>query len=88
MHMSTPDPKGNRVQRVATDYGSVLLDETRGEYFHLNSTGARIFELLSDDGASELEAARMLADEYDIPLEQAEVDVSRLCAQLRERGLL
>ena len=88
MATRTPAPSEKRVQRVLTDYGSVLLDESQGQYFHLNSTGTRIFEILSDEGLSERDAAQSMVDEYHIAIEQAQEDVSRLSAQLRERGLL
>lgn len=69
-----------------TDYGKVLLDERRGLYFQLNSTGSLILDLLSE-GETETVIARRLSDEYEVSDSQALEDVRRLSIQLMEKGV-
>jgi PqqD family protein of HPr-rel-A system len=65
----------------------VLLDVGSGKVFGLNSTAARIWELLeSDITAGEL--AVRLSDEFSVREEEARADVDEFLAALQSRGLV
>jgi hypothetical protein len=66
---------------------TVVLNLDTGTYHGLNPTGGRMLEVLRDTGSRE-EAARVVADEFDAPIEQVRADLDSLCADLLERGLL
>lgn len=70
-----------------TEYGIVLLDETRGEYWNLNPTGALILRAVLAGGTPE-EAARALVKEFDVGFEAARTDVGELLGHLKSAGLL
>jgi Coenzyme PQQ synthesis protein D (PqqD) len=65
------------VSMTHTEYGLVLLDEPRGEYFQLNPTGAIV-----TDGLLAQRTLREIADEvardYDVTREQALADIQVL----------
>ncbi len=65
----------------------VLLNLDSGEYFGLNDTGTRIWELLAG-GRSRREIAVTLAREFEVELEVAVGHVASLCAELLAAGLL
>ena len=65
----------------------VLLNLDSGEYFGLNDTGTRVWELLAD-GRSREEVADRLTDEFEVTIEVASDHVSALCRELIEAGLL
>jgi Coenzyme PQQ synthesis protein D (PqqD) len=75
------------VSTADTDYGTTLLDETSGEYFTLNPTGALVLRTLLG-GGSAAQAAQALAAEYDIDAQTADRDVADLLAELRSSGLV
>jgi hypothetical protein len=66
---------------------TVLLNLDTGIYHGLNPSGGRMLETLDRTG-SVREAARILADEYDHPLDEIETDLCNFCISLVERGLL
>lgn len=69
------------------DYGTALLDEDRGQYWNLNPTGALILETLLS-GSTRNEAAKRLAAEYGIDIEEATRDVAELVDNLQAAGLV
>lgn len=73
-------------QSVATDDGLVLLDARRGKYWHLNSSGARILDLLLA-GSTETEAIETVVDETGAPRELVGHDVRELVNGLRKARL-
>jgi len=77
----------NSVTATSTDYGLVLLDETGGEYWNLNPTGASVVTAVLD-GDTPDQAARSLAEEHHIDLDTASADVRDLLSQLGSAGLI
>ncbi|MEV4053392.1 lasso peptide biosynthesis PqqD family chaperone [Amycolatopsis sp. NPDC049688] len=69
-----------------TDYGAVLLDERRGRYFGLNTTGLFVLRALLDGDADR--AAERVAERFAVPEATARDDVDQLVGRLTERGLL
>lgn len=65
----------------------VLLNLDSGEYFGLNDTGTRIWELLAD-GRGRDEVVRRLIEEFEVAAEVASDHVAALCEELLEAGLL
>jgi Coenzyme PQQ synthesis protein D (PqqD) len=70
-----------------TEYGIVLLDETRGEYWNLNPTGALILRSVLEGGTPE-DAVRALAEEFEVGSEAAHAHVGELLGHLRSAGLV
>jgi len=79
--------KPPRVSKVATNFGDVLLDEKRGQYWHLNEAAAVVFTALSE-GRGENEAALRLVEQYGISVERARADAASIAGQMKENGLL
>lgn len=75
------------VSTTPTEYGSVVLDEARGEYFQLNPVGTVVLQGLLR-GQSPSEVAAGLAGEFEVSSGQAEQDVLTLLNQLREARLV
>ena len=67
--------------------GMVILDERKGRYFKLNRSGALILRALLD-GLSPADAARALAERYEVSEERAMADVAALTAELSGRKLV
>lgn len=65
----------------------VLLHLSSGIYYHLDSVGARIWDLLSK-GQSFNSLCEILLMEYDVDREVLERDVLRLAGELQEKGLI
>lgn len=70
------------VFEAETEYGIVLLDGDSGRYYDINGTGALVLRTLLSGGTTE-QAARALADEYAVSLDEAAQDVEDLLAHLR-----
>jgi hypothetical protein len=70
-----------------TEYGSVLLDERGGAYWNVNPTGALVLQALLAGGTPD-DAARALADEYQLDRQAAAADVAELVDALRTAGLI
>lgn len=66
---------------------TVVLNLQTGRYHGLNTTAGRMLELLERSGTVG-EAAALLAVEYKRPVEEVESDLTGLCADLLERGLI
>lgn len=75
------------VSTAEVDYGTALLDEDQGRYWNLNPTGALVLQTLLAGGTAE-QAARALADQYAVDLDNASRDVRELVDELRSAGLL
>ncbi|WP_107657194.1 lasso peptide biosynthesis PqqD family chaperone [Nocardia suismassiliense] len=69
-----------------TEYGGVILDIQRGEYWRLNPVGAEVFASLVVDSGADLVAA-VLA-QFDIDAETARRDVAELVDHLLDVGLV
>jgi hypothetical protein len=65
----------------------VLVHSGRNEVFSLNSTGARLWELLSE-GRSPAEVVEQLAAEFEVTRELAEEEANRLLATLERENLV
>lgn len=69
----------------------VLLDVERGDYYTLNETAARVWELLASAGGAGLSAdavAKSLTQEYATPASQLESDVRALIAEFSKSALV
>ena len=66
---------------------TVLLNLRTGEYYGLNPSGARMFELLCEIGSTDA-ATREAADEFGQPITAIAKDMSQLCADLLARNLI
>ena len=75
------------ISTAEVEYGTALLDEDRGEYWNLNPTGALVLQTLLS-GSTPDEAARALAAEYDLDIEEAARDVEELVQDLQAAGLV
>ena len=67
--------------------GAVLVHLGTNRIFELNTTGSRIWALVSE-GRSGAEVARQLASEYDVDPDMAAGEVRALLARLTEAGLV
>jgi hypothetical protein len=65
----------------------VLVHSARNEVFSLNSTGARLWELLSE-GRSRSETVEQITEEFDVTREMAEEEADRLLAALERENLV
>ncbi|MFQ5351045.1 MAG: PqqD family protein [Thermoanaerobaculia bacterium] len=65
----------------------VLLNLDSGEYFGLNDTGTRVWELLAD-GCSRQQIVDRLTEEFEVAADDASGHVTALCDELVEAGLL
>ncbi|MEU6876781.1 lasso peptide biosynthesis PqqD family chaperone [Streptomyces sp. NPDC046712] len=75
------------VSFAQTEYGLALLDEERGSYWQLNSTGVQVLRALLAGRPAEA-AVRELADEYGVDADSVHHDVQELVAALFASGLL
>jgi hypothetical protein len=66
---------------------TVLLNLHTGAYHGLNETGGRMLTLLAETG-SVRSTADAIARETSHPVEDVERDLTQLCADLAERGLI
>jgi coenzyme PQQ synthesis protein D (PqqD) len=66
---------------------TVLLNLNTGKYHGLNPTAGRMFEVLNEV-PSVRDCAARLAEEFEVPLEMVERDLTEFCSGLLERGLL
>lgn len=65
----------------------VLVHMGRNRIFALNSTGARLWELLSE-GRSRGDAVEQLSREFDVDLRTVDAEAESLLRQLVREGLL
>jgi hypothetical protein len=66
---------------------TVVLNLETGQYHGLNPVAGRMLEVLEQVGSVGASAAQ-LAREFDQPRERIEQDLSQLCTDLLERGLI
>lgn len=69
------------------DGEEVLLDLATERYYGLNDVGARMWQLLAESGDTAAVRARML-EEYAVPAETLERDLSALILRLLDAGLI
>ncbi len=69
------------------DSGLVLLNLQTGEFYGLEETSVRFWELLSTTGSIE-GTARQIAEEYDADPTEVEADLEAFIVQLKDAGLL
>ena len=67
---------------ASTEYGHVVLDESRGQYWHLNDSALQILQSLRDGGDRKTTADLLVSPE------SARHDVDVACKELEEVGLL
>ncbi len=65
----------------------VLLTPHDGNYFSVNSVGARVWELC-DGTRSVADIVAAIADEYDAPVETIQIDVVELLEELVSQRLV
>ncbi len=66
---------------------SVLLNLRTGVYYGLDVTGTRFFELLRTTGDF-APVVRIMAEEFEVPVERLEADLLSLSRKLLTKGLL
>jgi hypothetical protein len=71
----------------AFEQETVLLNLHTGMYHGLNQTGGRMVELLMETGSVPSTAAA-ISREMSHPVEDVERDLTQLCVELVERGLI
>jgi hypothetical protein len=69
------------------DGEAVVLNLTSGMYFGLNAVGTRVWQLIEALGALDA-VCTALVDEFDVTKEVASADLTRLVAELSDRGLV
>ena len=67
--------------------GVMLLDVAKGEYFELNPSGARMFELVLSYPSLALVEQQLLG-EFEAPIEQIRPDLQALLKTLQEAELI
>lgn len=75
------------VHATETEYGVALLDEHTGQYWTLNPTAVVVLRTLLDGGTF-AQAARALAEGYDVDAGSADRDVRDLVAELESAELV
>ena len=76
-----------RVVFRAFAHETVVLNLETGMYHGLDPVGGRLIEVLPRCETVRA-AARQIAEEYDRPAEDVEIDVVEFCRALHERGLV
>jgi hypothetical protein len=70
-----------------TEYGGVILDKRKGQYWTLNETGAHAVKaVLAGTDLPNIVAS--ICDEYEARFDVVELDVVRLIESLQENRLL
>lgn len=80
-------PRRHEYTTVPTEYGHVMLDESRGQYWHLNDSALTVTRCLRDGGSRD-DAADALVASYGIERGVARRDVDAACETLQKVGLL
>jgi len=81
-----PRKHPHAASRVYEGEAFIVLPQS-GEYKILNRVGSRVWELIDGSRTAE-EMARIIAEEYDVSLEQATGDVSEFLGELKSNGML
>ena len=66
---------------------TVMLDLDNGTYYGLDQVGTRIWQLLAE-GKTLAQVCDTMIEEYEVSREEIERDVTRLVADLSDKGLL
>jgi trimethylamine:corrinoid methyltransferase-like protein len=66
---------------------TVVLDLDNGTYYGLDQVGTRIWQLLAE-GKTLAQVCDTMIEEYEVSREEIERDVTRLVADLSDKGLL
>lgn len=85
--MAQYHPSPDVVSTVIDDDESVLLSLETQEYYSLNETGSRIWELLCSGHDPEA-IARAITEEWEITREEALSHVQSFLQELSEKGLV
>src|SRR5437764_14962176 len=72
----------------AFEVETLLLNLETGTYHGLNATGARMIEALQDSGGDVRRSLDRLVEGFDARPEVLAEDLTRLCRELADRGLL
>lgn len=72
---------------VHTEYGVVLLDETRGRYWKLSATAGIVLDALRG-GGSEADAVAELTNRFAVDEQRAHRDVRALVTRFAELGVV
>src|SRR5687768_2527881 len=87
------DPKSRIIRRAGipearlSDDNVVLLNAQRGNYYSLDNTGLRIWELLAAE-TTVTELCERLGKEYDIAAADCLADTISFCQRLRDENLI
>ena len=65
----------------------IVLDLTTSDYLGVNASGRALWTRLAE-GATAAQLSRALQEEFGVPAERADADVSAFLADLGARGLL
>ncbi|MFI6312283.1 PqqD family peptide modification chaperone [Nocardia fusca] len=71
---------------MRTEYGGVVLDLKRGDYWRLNPVGAEVFALL--DGDEDIDPVDVITAKFDVDATTASRDITELIDHLRDLGLV
>lgn len=76
-------------EQLSTPHGDevVIAGLREGNYYALDSVGARVWELVQTPVAV-TELRQRIAEEYDVSPERCEADLLELLASMAEQGLL
>lgn len=85
--MTTYHPDSEVVSTQLNEEESVLLSLETQQYYSLNETGSRIWELLSD-GHNTASIAEALTKEWDVGRDEAAKYVESFLQELNEEGLV
>ncbi len=69
------------------DDETVILHLGTKQYYHLNTSGQRIWELL-EDGMSEASLVQRLCEEFEVSADTALLEIRALFDTLRQYGLI
>ena len=65
----------------------VIMNLERGSYYSINQSGASVWRVLIS-GAPVAKISAAMADHYDVPTAQVELDIGRLVCRLVEEGVI
>lgn len=80
-------PSRDEIVSKVLDGEAIMINLAKGIYYSLDGTGGRIWELL-EDGRSADEIAAVIASEFDVMGERAQVDVNCILRELQAEGIL
>jgi len=80
-------PNGKEVAAKVTDGEAILINLSNGVYYSMDKVGGFVWELI-EGGCSIEQMIVAITVRYDVSREQAQADVERLTAELREGDLV